>query len=193
MGWKIRFRDNEACEDQPFLSPDLILRPTDTAVALDLAVAEAGEVNNRGGLRSKEGLHTSILIQLFTDARAGEDDILPDVLDPDPRGWWGDTVGRVPEQGEYNIGSHLWILRRSPLTEETPALAVEIVERALQPLIDQGAAAYFNVRASSRYQSIAFGGPEIGLLMIEIDGFDRAGAAVYTQKFEVLWEQIRAL
>lgn len=193
MGWKIRLRDDEACGVQPFLSPDLVITQTGTSVALDMAIAEPGETTNRGGLRSREALHTAILIQLFTDVRAREEDLLPDPLDGDRRGWWGDTVARVAEQGEYDLGSRLWTLRRSPLTAETAQQAVEIVEDCLQPIVDQGAVASFTVRATSSYQAIHLGGPATGVLIIDIGGFDRDGQTAYAQKFEVLWDQIRDL
>ncbi|HFV5416512.1 TPA: phage GP46 family protein, partial [Escherichia coli] len=42
------------------------------------------------GLSRDEGLVTQVLICLFTDARADDDDVIPDGSG-DPRGWPGDT------------------------------------------------------------------------------------------------------
>ena len=49
-----------------------------------------------GDLKPDNGLYTAVLISLFTDARARDDDALPDVISeedfPNRRGWWGDST-----------------------------------------------------------------------------------------------------
>jgi len=189
MAWRIRLRGAEGCEEQPFLSPDLVVVATETGARLDFARAEADEVRNTGGLRSKEGLHTAILIQLFSDARAAEQDVLPDDLDPNRRGWWGDSVAPAEEQSGHVLGSRLWTLSRATLDDNTAVLANDIVRTALQPIVDQGAVARFDVETSSNYQSPAGNGT--GILAIGIRGYGRDGALSYDQRFEVLWEQIK--
>lgn len=193
MGWRIRVRDKEQCEEQPFLTPDLVVTPVEEFVVLDFALAEASERRNRGGLRSREGLHTAILLQLFCDARASDDEVLPDDLDPDRRGWWGDGLARAEEQGGYPLGSRLWTLRRSVLSEDTAAKANAIVVEALQPIVDQGAVATFDVTTESSYRRLALGGASTGILSIGIDGYSEDGSMIYSQKFEVLWDQLRSL
>jgi len=195
MSWRIRLRSAEACDDQPFLTPDLIVKvDADGAAYLDFELADGKkEPRNRGGLRSREALQTAILIQLFSDARARDDDILPDDLDPNRRGWWGDGVDRAEEQGAYDLGSRLWLLRRSPLTIDTAARARDMVIEALQPIVDQGAVASFDVECESFYQDPRWGGPERGILAIGIRGYARDGAVSYDEKFEVLWDQVREM
>lgn len=194
MSWKIRLRSAEACAPDPFLSPDLVIRQLDAVTfAFDLALAEKKEASNVKGLRSREALHTAIILQLFTDKRALPDQVLPDDLDNDRRGWWGDSVGRVPEQGEADMGSHLWLLRRAPLTFETAQIANEMVNAALQPIADQGAVARFEIVCETSYAAPARGHVETGILVIDIKGYGQDGSKAYSQKFEVLWDQIKAL
>lgn len=193
MSWRIRIRDREECADQPFLSPDLIIQQADYGVYLDFAPADKSEKQNRGGLRSREALHTSILIQLFSDARIRDNDPVLDELDPDRRGWWGDSIARADEQGTYDLGSRLWTLRRASLTPDTAQIANEMVIECLQPIVDQGAVARFEVETSAAYQRLAAYAPETGLLIISIRGYAQSGSQIYSQKFEVLWDQLREL
>lgn len=191
MSWRIRLREKEQCGEQPFLSPDIVIKVAADYAYADLAIADPVETMNRGGLRSREALQTAVLIQLFSDARARDEDVLPDMLDPDRRGWWGDSVGRVPEQGQANIGSRLWLLRRSPLTPDTAVIAAEMVHEALQPIVDQGAVSHFEVETESSYMRLATSAPETGVLAIAVRGYDTDGQRSYDQRFEVLWDQVR--
>ena len=58
-----------------------------------------------GALASGDDLASAVLISLFTDGLAGDDDIPPDGSG-DRRGWWGDAGEDIP------IGSKLWLLDR---------------------------------------------------------------------------------
>lgn len=192
MAWRIRLRGNEACEDQPFITPDLVIKYGAEGAYIDFALAEASETRNVGGLRSRETLATAIIIQLFTDARAYDDDLLPDDLDPDRRGWWGDSIARAPEQGKYNIGSRLWILRRAVLDRHTARRAKEICELALQPIVDQGAVASFVVTTETTYAQLV-DDPRASVLAIGVDAYGHDGAKIYSQKFDVLWRQVQEM
>jgi phage gp46-like protein len=83
-------------------------------------------------------LVTAVLISLFTDRIANEDDEIPDGTS-DPRGWWADAGERYP------IGSRLWLLSREKQTAETAARANDYIVEALQWLIDDGVVARFDV------------------------------------------------
>lgn len=85
-------------------------------------------------LQMGDDLFTAVLISLFTDAQAGDDDIIPDAS-LDPRGWWGDLGEDLP------IGSKLWLLTRSKQTADVLAKAKLYIEDALRWLVDDGAAA----------------------------------------------------
>lgn len=91
-----------------------------------------------GALANGDDLATAVLISLFTDRRANDDDTLPDAS-TDRRGWWGDLDQAVP------IGSRLWLLARSKLTPAVALQAKGYVSEALRWMIDDGAAAAVNI------------------------------------------------
>lgn len=82
-----------------------------------------------GALASGNDLASAVLISLFTDRIADDADTPPDGGD-DRRGWWGDADEDVP------IGSRLWLLDRSRLTQAVANTAKIYMEEALQWLID---------------------------------------------------------
>lgn len=82
-----------------------------------------------GALASGNDLASAVLISLFTDRIADDADIPPDGGD-DRRGWWGDADEDVP------IGSRLWLLDRSRLTQAVANTAKIYMEEALQWLLD---------------------------------------------------------
>ena len=66
---------------------------TDIALSWDNAAWRADIGLARGDLATDDGLRTAVLISLFTDAPARDDDPLPA---PGYRGgWWGDGGGRA--------------------------------------------------------------------------------------------------
>lgn len=79
------------------------------------------------------GFETSVLIALFTDGRAADDDKLPDE-NGDRRGWWGDTLLDIP------FRSKLWLLERAKLNSETLTLAEGYIKEALAFMITDGSA-----------------------------------------------------
>lgn len=89
-------------------------------------------VLDQGDLQSGDDLETAILISLFTDQLAREDD---DFDGDDRRGWWGDV------DQDYPIGSRLWLLRRQKLTVDTANKAESYASEALKWLIDDGVVA----------------------------------------------------
>lgn len=94
-----------------------------------------------GDLAAGNDLSTAILISLFTDRRANEDDALPG--DTDPRGWWADAM-----DGQ-RIGSRLWLLERARNLPEVMRLAQEYALEALQWLVDDGVAKKVEASASA--------------------------------------------
>ncbi len=191
MAWSVRLAADEACDPvTPFLTPDLLLKVNiGPQLAFDYGLAEPDETHNRGGLTAKRGLHTAIILQLFCDRRLPEDVEPLDELDPDPRGWWGDSVDRQPE--EDDIGSLLWTLRRAPLNENTVRRAEDYARQALAIIIKQGAVARFDVVCEGQHRPDI--DPTAGLLAIKIDGYGEDGTKRYATRFEVLWDQIDTL
>lgn len=85
------------------------------------------------GLVADLDLQTAVLISLFTDAEASDDDVVPDGSD-DRRGWWAGP-----------IGSKLWLRARSKATPGLPALIRNDIEQALAWLIEDQVAAAIDV------------------------------------------------
>lgn len=160
-------RYQEAYQPDPFLSPALIW------------VAQEGyadwQMSGTDLLGGGDGadLNTAVIIQLFTNRRAEPGD----PVDPseDPQGWWGDAIDIAA--GEDVLGSRLWLLRRSALTNQTAIDAVKYANEALQVLINQGLFTSFDVSAAiDRSQN---------LLTLSITG--HGAASPYQQKFAILW------
>lgn len=103
-----------------------------TAQGADLAI-------ENGDLALDHGIQTAVLISLFSDARA-EEDQRPSPADS-PRGYWGDTA-------EDRYGSLLWLLRRAKVTQETLTRAEEYARLALSWLIGDGVVERVDVVAS---------------------------------------------
>ncbi len=97
-----------------------------------------------GGLATEDGLQTAIVVSLFTDRRARDDDDLPDAAGGDRRGWWGDLV--PPVEGD-RIGSRLWLLSREKQLPSVVARAREYAEEALAWLVEDGIASRVDVTA----------------------------------------------
>jgi len=106
--------------------PDVELRPDSTGI-YDVAIAN-------GDLVADVGLETSLIVSIFSDARADESQI------PQPesrRGWIGDLVAPVPG---YQYGSLLWLLEQARLTQETLAQTENNTRAALNWMIEDGLA-----------------------------------------------------
>lgn len=87
-------------------------------------------------------LERAVIISLFTWRRADPDDKLPG---SSKYGWWGDTYAAV--KGD-RIGSKLWLLMRSKLTNEVLAQAKEYAEESLQWLIEDRVATSVTVEVA---------------------------------------------
>ncbi len=144
---------------------DLLLVWNDDAYMADLALVD-------GDLATDAGLRSAIVLSLFTDRRARDDDALPQE-GADRRGWWADALGDENDQ----IGSRLWLLGREKMTPETVAKAQEYAEEALTWLIRDGV-----IRSLSVEVEII--GPSALGLAITVgrgDGPDR-------QRFDYVWK-----
>ncbi|HYW57670.1 MAG TPA: phage GP46 family protein [Polaromonas sp.] len=139
----------------------------DAEVCADVGVA-------CGDLMMGNDLSTAIMISLFTDRRADEDDVIPDGTDP--RGWWADAL-----DGE-RIGSRLWLLERSRSLPEVFARAKEYAEEALQWLLDDGVAAKVAVTAEG-----VRGTDCINVLSLQIDITKPDGKSL-AWKYRYAWD-----
>ncbi len=112
---------------------------TDAQLVLDQWGADLAIAG--GDLAIDQGLQTAVLVSLFSDARAAEDDELP-VEAESRRGFWADSA-------EDRFGSKLWLLRRTVLSRETVNLAQDYAQQALRWLLDEGIAQAVRVVAEA--------------------------------------------
>lgn len=110
-------------------------------------------LNADGSLAGGADLETAVIISLATDRTADVEDELPDFSE-DRRGWWGDYEAGALWGHDSQLGSRLWLLRRSKLNAETETLAEIYANEALQWLVDVGAASKLEVIATRRGTSI---------------------------------------
>ncbi|MGJ7611160.1 MULTISPECIES: phage GP46 family protein [unclassified Variovorax] len=111
---------------------------SDTTIVWIPALGRGDWVLQGADLQTGDDLITAVLISIFTDRIANEDDEIPDGTD-DPRGWWADAGERYP------IGSRLWLLSREKQTNDTVTRARDYIVESLQWLIDDGVVARFDV------------------------------------------------
>lgn len=81
-----------------------------------------------------------VVISIFTWRKAGKDDEPEEV-----NGWWGDTFPTVQND---RIGSRLYLLKRSKLTNQTPLKARKYITEALLWMTTDGVAARVDVTAA---------------------------------------------
>lgn len=115
---------------------DVALVPIDQTLDLELV---------DGDLRVEEGLTTCVLVSLFSDALAREQDPLPD-LGTDRRGWWAGTVLERDRGDEH--GSRFWLLERERLSDETLVRAEEYIVEGLAWLVREEIAERVEATAS---------------------------------------------
>jgi phage gp46-like protein len=127
-------------------------------------------LERNGMLASGHDIKTAVIISLFSDRRALDDDPLPDPGAP-RRGWWGDALNARP------IGSRLWLLDREKQHSEVVARAREYAVEALAWLKDEGIAARIEVEAFIVAR---------GVLGLSISVF-RADSAPARFRFEFAW------
>jgi len=152
--------------------------PTDIRIDWDSILQEGNFLFANNDLTTDEGLGTAIIVSLFTDRRAFDDDILPDSNSSDKRGLWGDLV--LPDVDGDQIGSRIWLLEREKTTKEVQERYKKYAEEALQWMIDDGVAA--EVEAETERQ----GDPGNDRLALQIKIFKNDGTTI-TYKFDAWW------
>ena len=98
-------------------------------LAADVALFE-------GDLEKENGLGTALLLSLFTDARANDEE-LARYGGNDPRGFWGDELAAFDGDA---WGSKLWLLEREVATTETLNRAREYAAAATDWIVLDGIA-----------------------------------------------------
>ena len=87
-------------------------------------------------LATDDTLETAVILSLFSDARALDDDTLPPGQ-TDRRGWWGDAFA---DAAGDRFGSRLWLLSASKQLQASLNEAKQYAEEALAWLVKDGAA-----------------------------------------------------
>jgi phage gp46-like protein len=108
---------------------------------------------NDGTLDDRYALATAVCIALGTNALADRDDILPDPDSTDRQGWWG-NIDAQEIWGGWDIGSKLWLLRRSKIEDvnaqrgSTLTRVINYISLAIQPFVDARICTNFLVEAT---------------------------------------------
>jgi len=132
-----------------------------------------------GNLKADAALHSAVVLCLFTDVRAPDNLVIDDPLDR--RGWPGDGFDVDANAGEGPMGSLLWTLERSILTNETARTARRYAYEALRPLLRQKAAAKIEVEAAANQIEDRL---EICIVM-----YAQSGSKIYDQRFDRVWKE----
>ncbi|MCL9999230.1 MAG: phage GP46 family protein [Erythrobacter sp.] len=146
---------------------------TDLALVWDADAMAADLLLGSGRLATDDGMRTAILISLFTDARAADDETLPEA-GGDRRGWWGDAYAREPRpdagtaRDPDRIGSLLWLLSRSKITPRTLAQAKQACDEALAWLVRDGIASAVRVVIEAQVRP-GQSTPDLMAIAVEID------------------------
>ena len=107
-----------------------------------------------GNIVQTDLLDTAVLISLFTHRQALPTDQLPNNSDL-RGGWWADPFA---DNENDPIGSRLWLLSRSKMTQATLNLAREYVAEALEWMVeDQIVARVVAIAEAQAPATLAFG------------------------------------
>lgn len=173
---------------------------TDLALVWNADTMAADLLLANGQLATDAGMRTAILISLFSDARAADDEPLPEP-GGDRRGWWGDAYPREdrPDAGTARdanrIGSLLWLLSRSKITARVISQAQQACQESLAWLVRDGIASAVRVfveaqvrpnqnSPSSGAVAGVRGAPDLLAIAVEID---RPGGP-NRQRHDFTWE-----
>lgn len=129
---------------------------------------------NALGLIEDDGLQSAVILSLFTDRRAGDDDVPPGDAN-DKRGWWADAFPIAPGD---KIGSRLWLLNREKQLQSVLNRAQEYAQESLQWMLDDGVAGSVVCGAQIVRQ---------GLLGLSIAITPPAANTPNHYRFELLW------
>lgn len=146
---------------------------TDIALVWNADAFAADLLLAGGQLATDAGMRTAILISLFSDARAADDEELPEA-GGDRRGWWGDAYARDPRpdagtaRDVNRIGSLLWLLSRSKITARTLTQAKQACEDALAWLVRDGIASAVRVVVEAQARP-GQQTPDLLAIAVEID------------------------
>ncbi len=128
-----------------------------------------------GDLFRENGMTTALLMSLFTDRRANDDDVLPNP--EDKRGWWGDLL----ETDGDKIGSRLWLLSGKK-DQSALNFTYDAIKEAVQWFVNDGLWQKFNI-------SVEYIG---SILAFQLDAYYANGQKT-SYMFKGLWENEMSL
>lgn len=163
----IRIRQFENISDKTIPLPDLCW-DNDKGSA-DLAIKD-------GDLQKENAIWTTIEIQLFSNLR---DESLDNFSASEPGGWIGDIIDT--DEG-IEVGSHIWLERRSNITDKTLRTLQSYADIAMQKLQNQGLFNKFEVEVSANknYNQVIF----------DISFYGDSTPEKFNRKFENYWGQL---
>jgi phage gp46-like protein len=145
----------------------------DLRTAIDVTNLRSDWAMAEPQLETDDGLQTAIVLSLFSDRLAGDEDALPDG-GTDRRGWWGDTFADLAGD---RIGSRLWLLEREKQTPAVLQRARDYARESLQWLLDDGVAR--SVEVDAEY-------PQLGMLALTVT-ITRAQGGAARFRFDNIW------
>jgi phage gp46-like protein len=154
--------------------------PTDIALTWNTEAQGCRAAFAANDLVTSKSLLTAVLISLFTDARAADDDPLPDPRNDDRRGWWGDATNTAAPTD--SVGSKLWLLEREKNIVDAVKRGKTYVQEALVWMVDEGVAKSVVVTVESQ----AVGNSGTIMLAFKID-ITKPDGVNETFKFEQEW------
>lgn len=171
-----RFRTAEEFQPEPELTWGTFDQVDDLEQQWDWRM-DAGQLDS-----SQSELYTAVLLSLFTDARAPDELQLEQLTGgTDRRGWWANVVDVRTDEGEVEMGSLLWTLRRSPLTEEVRRKHEDYARQSLTHLVKNEVVARMEIDAIIR--------PERDGIDLDIRLFSKDGSRMFDQKFGYAWRR----
>ena len=111
---------------------------------MNLKTYDNGKISlNFHAVTKQDELESAVIMSLFTDARATEEEY-EEIKDWElsRRGYWAEQLDGV------KLGSKLWLLNRAPRNEDTLERAATYIKEALYWLIQDGIAESIEVETS---------------------------------------------
>lgn len=126
-----------------------------------------------GDIAADDGLETSVLVSLFSDARATDDLLAAIDRDGDLRGFWGDL------NGDHDTGSLLWTIKRAKQLTSILERARQYAQASLQWLIEDTIAQRVEVATSY---------PQRGWMLIEIFIYRPGNSNPVAYRYNYEWQ-----
>jgi phage gp46-like protein len=141
-----------------------------------------------GALDQTQALASAVIVALGTNRLAEPDDILPDPDSTDRMGWFGD-LDAEEIWGGWPIGTRLWLLRRTKITDASAAIGSTVanaeayIREAVQPFVDLKIASRIDIECN-----------RVGIE--QIDAIVRIYRGPQTEvelRFQILWDELPQL